>query len=404
MSTAAIIAEYNPFHLGHRYQFQKLRDHYHIDHILVLMSGNYVQRGEPALLEKHARAEAALRAGADLILELPVIFSTASSEYFARGALQILDQLQIADCLCFGTESDNLPELTKMAQILIEEPADFQTILKQSLKAGNNFPKARQLALSSYVSPDCAALLTHPNNILALEYLKAILLSKSRLKPLSIPRINADYHDTSYEKRFFSASALRALKNNPAQLAESLYKIDPSYDFTWPFLEFEDFSMILGEKILSVDELSKKSDLSPDLARRIRRLAPSYIGVTDFLNSLKTKNYTYTRISRALLHLMLGISDDVVSQALKKPLSYVKVLGFSEKGRSLLGKIDKRITLLLKNSDADKLSTDNRFFYEKNLSADALYRLVAMQKKKAILPPESQQKIRTTSSVSRSGV
>ena len=177
MKTAGIIAEYNPFHTGHEYQINYIKEKLRTDYIVIAMSGDFVQRGTPALFSKYVRAEMALRSGADLVLELPVSISSASAELFARGGVQLLDGLGVTDILCFGSECGDTDALMELAKILAEEPEAFQDALRRNLKDGMTFPKARSMALSA-VFPEAEKyqqLLSSPNNILGIEYCKAIL-------------------------------------------------------------------------------------------------------------------------------------------------------------------------------------------------------------------------------------
>ena len=212
MKTAGIIAEYNPFHTGHEYQINYIKEKLRIDYAVIAMSGDFVQRGTPALFSKYVRAEMALQSGADLVLELPVSISSASAELFARGGVQLLDGLGVTDILCFGSECGDTDALMELAKILAEEPEDFQTALRRNLKNGMTFPKARSMALSAVFpeSEKYQQLLSSPNNILGIEYCKAILRENSSISPVSIKREGNDYHEnTLSENHFPSASAIR---------------------------------------------------------------------------------------------------------------------------------------------------------------------------------------------------
>ena len=212
MKTAGIIAEYNPFHTGHEYQINYIKEKLRTDYVVIAMSGDFVQRGTPALFSKYVRAEMALRSGADLVLELPVSISSASAELFARGGVQLLDGLGVTDILCFGSECGDTDALMELAKILANEPEDFQTALRRNLKNGMTFPKARSMALSAVFpeSEKYQQLLSSPNNILGIEYCKAILRENSSISPVSIKREGNDYHEnTLSENHFPSASAIR---------------------------------------------------------------------------------------------------------------------------------------------------------------------------------------------------
>ena len=235
MKIAGIIAEYNPFHKGHEYQITYTREHLGADYVIVAMSGDYVQRGTPALLPKHIRSEMALKCGADLVLELPVSVSTASAELFAKGGVQLLENLGVVDFLCFGSESGSVSELKSLAAILTEEPEEYKQVLKKHLSQGKTFPSARALALQEYTKTVSCDSLKHaeeillsPNNILGIEYCKALLRVKSCIEPCTLKREGAGYHDTSLFNQNPSASAIRkhflSSENNLKDMEEALPK------------------------------------------------------------------------------------------------------------------------------------------------------------------------------------
>ena len=215
MKTAGIIAEYNPFHKGHEYQIRYAKEKLKADYVIVAMSGDYVQRGTPALISKHARAEMALRCGADLVLEMPVSVSTASAEAFAMGGVSLLDSLGVVDMLCFGSESGEISALKELAEILVEEPEEYKKLLKSFLSEGLTFPAARSQALTEYfknprnfsgddfdgvLTPllnEVTQILSTPNNILGIEYCKALLRLNSRIRPVTLRREGMGYHETT---------------------------------------------------------------------------------------------------------------------------------------------------------------------------------------------------------------
>ena len=226
MKTAGIIAEYNPFHKGHEYQIRYTKERLKADYVIVAMSGDYVQRGTPALISKHARAEMALRCGADLVLEMPVSISTASAEAFAMGGVSLLDSLDIVDILCFGSESGEISALKELAEILVEEPEEYKKLLKSFLSEGLTFPAARSQALTEYfknprnfsgddfdgvLTPllnEVTQILNTPNNILGIEYCKAILRQGAAMQLLPLPRLGAA-HGTAQTGQFRDGEELK---------------------------------------------------------------------------------------------------------------------------------------------------------------------------------------------------
>ena len=239
MRIVGIIAEYNPFHQGHAYQIKKVRELTQADFILVSMSGNFVQRGAPAMFDKYTRAHAALLSGADLVLELPVSIATGSAEAFARGGVRLLHDTGIVTDLCFGSECGDLSSLERLAAFLAEEPTDYKLYLQDGLKQGLSFPAAREQAvrLSDPYLP--AELLGMPNNLLGLEYLKALHLYGSSIRPFTIQREGSGYHDTDVSSgQYSSASAIRAeLIRSGGHFSEELLAQLPLYkDTAWAVL------------------------------------------------------------------------------------------------------------------------------------------------------------------------
>jgi predicted nucleotidyltransferase len=214
MKTIGIVAEYNPFHNGHLYQLQASRGQTGADCAVVVMSGNYTQRGEPAIVDKWARAEMALHSGADLVIELPVAYAMGSAEYFAYGAVKLLDSLNAVNMICFGSEAGSIEKLSAAAAILADEPESYKSYLKDYLSKGLSFPAARQKAISSYCKntygkDDLSSLLKSPNNILGIEYLKALRRLKSNIVPMTIERVGNEYNQAELTGKMSSATSIR---------------------------------------------------------------------------------------------------------------------------------------------------------------------------------------------------
>ena len=221
MHVNGIIAEYNPFHNGHKYQLDISRQLIGAEYTVVAMSGNFVQRGAPAMINKYIRARMALENGADLVLEIPSFYACGSAEYFATGAVSLLDKLGVITTLCFGSECGDIDILTQTGRLLFEEPAEFRRILNEKLEQGLSFPAARSHALCTVMSTDADEIFSCPNNILGMEYIKALNRIGSNIKPFTIKRAGADYHDHRLNGSQASASALRkamAEETNPERL------------------------------------------------------------------------------------------------------------------------------------------------------------------------------------------
>lgn len=392
MKIAGIIAEYNPFHKGHEYQITYTREHLGADYVIVAMSGDYVQRGTPALLPKHIRSEMALKCGADLVLELPVSVSTASAELFAKGGVQLLENLGVLDFLCFGSESGSVSELKSLAAILTEEPEEYKQVLKKHLSQGKTFPSARALALQEYIKiAPCDSLkhaeeiLLSPNNILGIEYCKALLRVKSCIEPCTLKREGAGYHDTSLFNQNPSASAIRkhflSSENNLKDMEEALPKeVFPVLLKVFTenaFVTEEDLSLLLHYRLLEEQKPELFLDVSPELSRRICNTRNKYRSFSQFVSLLKTKEMTQTRIQRALLHLLLQIRET------PENIPFARVLGFRRESTPLLKEIKKRssIPLVTKVSDAAKIlaEPDQKLLYEM-VFASNVYESILCQK------------------------
>lgn len=345
MNILGIIAEYNPFHQGHAYQIKTLKKTCQADYAVIAMSGNFVQRGAPALMEKYSRANMALNCGADLVLELPALFATASAETFARGGVSLLQNTGIVTHLGFGAETDDIRLLSEIAAVLSEQPWIYQKCLRRELKKGCSFPSARAKALLSYPGLDVsdsslAELLKSPNNILALEYLKALTENASDLIPVPLLRRGSGYHDARLAGAFCSASAIRShLKKGSSPLPETAmpkaaYEI--LRDYTHPFLYKDDFSSVLHYELLTEDagRFGLWEGSSPELTCRLEEEREHFTDWSGFCQRMKTKNITYTRLSRLFVHMLLHITQEDC-RILAEP-SYLRILGFRQSAAPLL--------------------------------------------------------------------
>lgn len=412
MKTAAVIAEYNPFHNGHQYQLEETRKETGADFLLVVMSGNFVQRGAPAIVNKYARTKAALLGGADVVIELPALYALSSAEFFAGGAVTLLNRLNVVDFLSFGSESGNIALLESCARILAEKEAELNSAIMPLLKNGVSYPAAREQALAAAVSGLSSAfasdispetltgLLGSPNNILGLEYCKALFALRSNIRPFTLKRTDRGYHDTVLSPCNISGSgadgncvsipgpasgsaaaagtslgsasgsapglaSASAIRKAMSRCPEAVRNYVP--EITFPFLTEnfvpvteDSFSHLLHYKLLAGAPLgfSEYLDCTPDLSDKICKNLPSYTGFTDFCGLLKSRELTYTRISRVLMHILLDIKTP---EAFKPSLAdrklfvpYARLLGFRQGSEPLLAEIKKSssIPLLSKMADA----------------------------------------------------
>ena len=386
MKTAGIIAEYNPFHNGHAYHIEETRKKTEADYIVAVMSGAFVQRGTPAICDKHLRTEAALRNGADLVLELPVSYAVGSAEIFSRGAVEILDRLGIVDVLSFGAETEDLDELSAIADFLLQESEEYKAELRQNLAQGQNFAKARAAAIPKIH----AEIFSSPNAILGIEYLKALKRRHSRIKPVVIQRKGAGYNDQQLftpvkETGFSSASSIRQellssqtkgkdlsflAEAVPADMQKTLTTLCENH----ALLSEDAFSELLHYKILTqtADELCLCPSVSPDLARRIKRHQYRFKTFSVFADLVKCKNYTHSRIRRALCEILLDLREP-------EPLTQVRVLGCRKSALPLLSVIAEKGTLPLVTS----LSREDCFW-----QSDIVYDMILAHKQKAPMTPE----------------
>ena len=329
MAITGIICEYNPLHLGHKKQLDLIRGTYPDDGVVCLMSGNFVQRGMPALFSKKLRAEAAVKCGADLVLELPVTAALSSAEGFAAGGVAILSGF--CDRLCFGAESAEKEALLSAAKALLSE--DFSAFLRKELEKGLSFPAARQNALTR-MGID-GSLVTAPNNILATEYCKAILAQSSPMEPMPILR-QGDYHDDTPDPNNPSATALRKLicQNGNWQgfvPAEAAACFENGSRHT---LQAGEQAILYRLRTMTDGEFEALPYGSEGLWRKLMHAARTESSLEGILEATKSKRYTRTRLDRMVMCAFLGLTADMITA----PAPYVRVLAFNDRGREILKK------------------------------------------------------------------
>lgn len=344
-----IIAEYNPFHNGHLYQIQEAKRQTGAEYVVVVMSGNFTQRGETSIVNKWTKAQMALLNEVDLVIELPTVYSISSAENFAEGAIKILDSLKVVDTLCFGTEVSELSTLNNIVNVLYNEPKEYMLILNHELSKGISYPKARENALMMYLNDikRYVNVLNGPNNILAIEYLKALRKTKSRIKPYAIQRKKVYYNDEQIVDEFASSTAIRKLVSRGQY--DDLRKVMPKNSYMLlkedirkgrMVLELSKFEkeIIYNLRKMSLMEIADLPDVSEGLENAIKNAADSCNNLADLTNIIKSKRYTQTRIQRILLYALLGITKKEMQNS-KKMVPYVRVLGTTEKGKQLISYI-----------------------------------------------------------------
>lgn len=387
-----VIAEYNPFHNGHYYHLQATKEITGADYCVAIISGNFTQRGDTSIVNKWAKTYMAICGGADLVIELPTVYSISSAENFANGAIKILDNLKVVDAVSFGAEANDLATLNNIANVLYEEPKAYTNILAHELKKGISYPSARENALMMYLNDikRYANTLNSPNNILAIEYLKALKVQKSKLEPIMIKRKKVYYNDNKIVDDFASATAIRKLLQDGEYT--NLRKVIPRSSYTIIGQEARKGSIVLSlEKYekeiiyalrkMKVEEIANLPDVSEGLQFAIKNAANESNTLKDLISNIKSKRYTQTRIQRILLYALLGIDKKLMDNS-KKVVPYVRVLGFTQKGKSLLSEIARTnpklniITSLKKymdqNQNKNKILSE---MLEKDIFATDIYTL-----------------------------
>ncbi len=383
-----IIAEYNPFHNGHLYHLQKSLQATGSSYSVAVISGNFTQRGSTSLVDKWTKTEMALKNGIDLVLELPLLYSISSAENFAEGAVKLLDSLKVVDYISFGSESGDISTLNMIADVLYKEPKGYKNILAHELGKGLSFPKARENALLMYLNDirRFSNVLSSPNNILGIEYLKALKKYKSPIIPVTVERYSTGYHDTTHMGNVASATAIRNIvKNNGWDI---LRKVVPENTFSTllenikvghvvPDLSVFEKQIIYNLRKMSISEIAEFPDVSEGLENAIKNTANSCNSVVEFLNIIKSKRYTNTRLQRILLYALLGITKKDMALS-KKAMPYVRVLGFNQKGKYLISEVARAnpkleiITSVKKYMDTSN-NKNSRYMLEKDIWATNVY-------------------------------
>ena len=345
MKAIGLIAEYNPFHNGHMYQIKKIKEMYPDYKLILILSGNYTQRGDISIIDKWKKTEIALKAGVDLVVELPFAFATQSADYFSYGAITLLEYLKV-DKLIFGSESDNIDDLKLIASTQLNND-EFDKLVKIYSKFVYNYPTALSKALEDLTGKK----IDTPNDLLGVSYIKTILKYNYNIEPVIIKRIN-NYHEKELNKVFSSATSIReALKNN-----KSITREVPS--FVIPYLTnlhyLDDYFKILKYKIITSYNLEEYQTVDVGFDKLFKKYINEVNSIDELIMKVKSKKYTYNKISRMLLHILCNFkkSDDDIF----KEISYIRILGFNDKGRVYLNSVKKDIDIpiiskITKNKD-----------------------------------------------------
>ena len=376
MKAVGVVVEYNPFHNGHRLHLKKIDEIDSESVKIAVMSGDFVQRGEPAIINRWKRAEIALKTGVDIVVELPSFYSCQSAEIFAKGAIGILNELQCSKVV-FGSETSNIEELKKIA--LLEESQDFKDKIRYFLKSGDSYPTAHSKALKEISGKEQIKL---SNDILGAEYIKAIKYWNSTIEPVTILREKVSYHSTEANENIASATGIRQMIKSKENIKKYLPK--ESYDILVEEIEKEKivdlekyYSLIRYEIIRNKDNLLNIQDMENGFENRLYESAIKNSDFKSFYKEIESRRFTYGRTQRILIHILLGITKEF-TENIKKEISYVRIMGFNKKGREYLNYLkryeNKKIISSLKNIQ-DNFSSETRELIEFNERASTIYKM-----------------------------
>ena len=344
-----IVSEYNPFHNGHILHLKKSLEMTKADFTIAIMSGNFTQRGDTSLIDKWAKTEMALKQGIDLVIELPTLYAISSAENFADGAVKILNSLGIIDYISFGSEIGEIKPLDDVATVLSKEPKDFSEILKRQLRSGLSYPKAREIAIQMYfgTSPIYTEALQNPNNILGIEYLKALKRSKSNITPITIKRNYNSYNSNDVKNGVASATAIRTMimqKKNihtvvPYETYEIIERLTEEGKIVSSLKVFEK-EIIYNLRKMTITEIANLADVTEGLENKIKQASNMTNDLDELIQKIKSKRYTETRIRRILLYSLLNITKKDMTIS-KKVTPYIRVLGFNKHGKRIISAISE---------------------------------------------------------------
>lgn len=390
-----IIAEYNPFHNGHSYHIQNTKAQTGADFVVAVMTGNFTQRGNTSVVNKWEKAKMALNGGVDLVIELPTIYSISSAENFANGAVKILNTLGIVDAISFGMEANDISTLNNIANVLNSEPPEYKTLLEHELRKGNSFPKARDNALMMYLNDikRYANVLKGSNNILAIEYLKALKKQKSNLVPVGIKREKVYYNSTKIIDEYASSTGIRNLLLH--NQIEEVRRVVPAKVFSMLLenirqgtyvldLTAYNYEIIYKLRSMSVKEIANLPDVNEGLENLIKDVSNKTNNLIELINGIKSKRYTQTRIQRILLYALLGITKKDMEVS-KKMVPYIRVLGCSENGKMLLSQISPKAKVITSFKKFESANRNRRIakFLEIDKRATDIYTLGYKKNSKA---------------------
>lgn len=391
MKVVGFITEYNPFHYGHKYHLEESMRLSKATHSIAVMSGSFVQRGEPSIVDKWTKAKIAIENGVDLVIELPFLYSTQSAELFALGGIKILDSLNIVDYIAFGSEAGDLEPLNNIVEVLLNEPYEFKKTLKENLSLGLSFASARSIAVKDYLIHSSSkynyeSILKQSNNILAIEYLKALKNLSSSIRPLIISRQGSDYNDEKVSKSYSSATALRKVMLENGVHGIKGFLPDETYNYLEDFFlshqnfnHLDNYYTIIKYLLLTMDNnhIQEIIDVEKGLDNRIVNKSLSSRNIEELINNISSKRYPKTRIQRILIHLLNNLKKEDIKNLYSKEVPYIRFLGANNKGLELLRKIKSKsdVPIITKFSHHEKLRSDtiSQFANFENKATDLYY-------------------------------
>lgn len=389
MKVLGIIAEYNPFHNGHLYHLQESIRLVKPDFTVCVMSGDFMQRGEPAMADKWIRASVAVKNGIDLVLELPFAFACNNAEFFAMGAVDILNRIGCVTHLSFGSEAGQLSELVRTAEYIAFESHELKNSIRDYADQGMSYPRARYEAVKKCMGAGYSEVLKSANNILAVEYLKQLRLVGSAIEPVTVKRYGTGYHDRETYEDIASASAIRNKLGQTGRLDEvseflpvETYQVLQNID-RGVNISFNDFYKLLIYKILTTDvpQLGSILSATEGLENRVKKAASESVDMDSLIKSVLSKRYTLTRIHRLLTHTLVGLDRDSFQYLLDHRVNYARVLAFSKNGASLLKMIKKeeRSSIPVLTNINREISRDSEEWklLKYDIAASDIYNLVA---------------------------
>ena len=356
MNISGIIVEYNPLHNGHVYHINKTKELTNCDALICVMSGNFTQRGIPSSIDKWTKTKMALNNGVDLVIELPAIYSVSSAEFFSWGAVSLLNSLGVVDNICFGSEHGDINTMYNISNILLQEPFEFKLLLKTYLSLGIGYPLARAKALNDYLISSNMSIsnlltddfLNSSNNILGIEYCKSLIKLNSYIKPYTLKREGASYNCNILHNKFSSSTAIRSFMKENGSLSKLenlvpisvLNEIQNLYSKNHKFT-FEDsmFPYIKYKSATSKNTLVNLPDATEGLDNRIIKSLQNNFCYSSALSDIKSKRYTYSRISRILCQYFIGFDSFNTKKLRSLPCPYARILGFNSNGKSILKSI-----------------------------------------------------------------